>query len=352
MARSVIPTPDQLATLDAWRTSGGGLCLVGPPGEARREMISAALSHMRSGQVRAAHWGRLHPCALPWGGIEAALGHPRLPRVPAALPLRSGQARTAAAAALLLRTRADGELIVVVDDLDRLDPGTAASAHRLVQLPGVHMLMGSTRAPEGIHLSLRVTGQDPPLTPPTASALPLPARHAAGMLALSALPLDPDSLANLLDASRKGLMDALAPLKALGLLGHDDHHTWPVCEDSRELLLDMAPDPIHAHRLLAEVLREQGAHAQVASHLLGAQDPRLLPLAGPPARGAGQGIGNGRGRFPASFVGLRGGGVFLRVGTSGRSRSGVTCALRASITTCAPIPRPAPWCWEPAFAPR
>jgi signal transduction histidine kinase/tetratricopeptide (TPR) repeat protein len=145
------------------------------------------------------------------------------------------------------------------------------------------MLMGSTRAPEGIHLSLRVTGQDPPLTQPTASALPLPARHAAGMLALSALPLDPDSLANLLDASRKGLMDALAPLKALGLVGHDDHHTWPVCEDSRELLLNMAPDPIHAHRLLAEVLREQGAHAQVASHLLGAQDPRLLPLAGPPA---------------------------------------------------------------------
>ncbi len=141
------PVPAVDGAVRAWLSAGGDLALVGPSRSGRTHHVEAAVLEL---QARGVPLVRMQAALPPWAGIEQALRDPSLPGRPVALPAASTVEERARLASLELADRSPGGLAVVVDDLDRLDAGSAAVLEALGQLGRVRILVAGGAAPPWI----------------------------------------------------------------------------------------------------------------------------------------------------------------------------------------------------------
>lgn len=120
-ARVELPLPGVDAAVESWLDSGGVLAVVGPSGSGRSRLVARLRAHLRA-EGRAV----LTMVPGPHAGapLARALVDPALAGPPAALPSYRNAERRALAAARMLLQRAEGELWVLVDDADQIDPVT------------------------------------------------------------------------------------------------------------------------------------------------------------------------------------------------------------------------------------
>jgi signal transduction histidine kinase len=120
-ARVELPLPGVDAAVESWLDSGGVLAVTGPSGSGRSRLIAQLRARLQA-EGRAV----LTVVPGPHAGapLARALVDPDLPGTPAALPSYRSAERRALAAARMLLQRAGGELWVLVDDADQLDPVT------------------------------------------------------------------------------------------------------------------------------------------------------------------------------------------------------------------------------------
>jgi type II secretory pathway predicted ATPase ExeA len=120
-ARVELPLPGVDAAVESWLDSGGVLAVAGPSGSGRSRLVA----RLRA-QLLAEGRAVLTMVPGPHAGapLARALVDPALAGAPAALPSYRNADRRALAAARMLLHRAEGELWVLVDDADQIDPVT------------------------------------------------------------------------------------------------------------------------------------------------------------------------------------------------------------------------------------
>ncbi len=164
LAGAHVPRAAADVALARWAREGGALTLVGPPGAGGRHLLDRWGARLRT---RSAAWVRLARSTDAWGPVAFALQDPALPRPAAALPRGLSEIRRAHAAAALLADRADGPLVVLVDDVDEIDRGTRRVVRALAALDAVSVC-ATARTPSA-EVGVPVTLE--PLTQRAAEAL-------------------------------------------------------------------------------------------------------------------------------------------------------------------------------------
>ncbi len=158
-ARAVhIPRPGLDQALARWNEEGGQLVVTGPAGSGRSHTIEQAITELRA---RGHVWVRLVCHDRPWAGIEQALADPGLPGAPATLPADADPSNRAEAGAEALEERCSSRLAVVVDDLEHLDSGTAATLAALARRGRVSLCVAGEVAPEWAKAPLHLEPMPP-----------------------------------------------------------------------------------------------------------------------------------------------------------------------------------------------
>lgn len=127
-----------------WLAEGGALAITGPQGSGRSHALDGAVVEL---QARGVPWLRLVPSESPWGPVEHALADPGLVRPGVPLPGMPDPIDRAEAAAAALEDRAPAGLSLVVDDVDQLDDGTAATLAALARRRRASILCAGPSAP-------------------------------------------------------------------------------------------------------------------------------------------------------------------------------------------------------------
>ncbi len=140
--RHAVRLPAVDAAVEAWTAGAGPVSFVGPHGAGRtwalEQLEAAALA-----QGRPVLWALPGPHA--GAPIARALADRALPGAPAALPGPRADRRRARAAAAALHARAPAGFAVLVDDVELLDPWSAAVLDALHGLPGVKLASAGIR---------------------------------------------------------------------------------------------------------------------------------------------------------------------------------------------------------------
>ena len=163
-ARSTSTIPGVSDAVATWLDRGGALAFVGAEGTGRSHVVGRIANELAARGTACLHWvGGISP---PWLLVEDGLRSARLPGAPAALPEIADLHRRAEIAARRLAERAHGRLVLLVDDADRLDPGTRETAAILARRGAAVLWTGAT-APPGTERVVALR----PLDLPRAAAL-------------------------------------------------------------------------------------------------------------------------------------------------------------------------------------
>ncbi|MEN0061520.1 MAG: ATP-binding protein [Myxococcota bacterium] len=146
-ARTVfVARPAVEQAVDHWLADGQPLALVGPRGAGRSHQLARIVNELLA---RGVPYATLYASEEPWSGIESALADPSLPGAPVDLPTAADDITRAETAAEALIARAGTRLVLLVDDAEALDPGTAATLEVLTQ-HDVAIVLTTDEAPEGV----------------------------------------------------------------------------------------------------------------------------------------------------------------------------------------------------------
>lgn len=132
------------ARIASWARDGGALSVVGSRGTGRSHSVRRAEVELRaSGKP----FLKLEHSRFPWQAARRALESAVLTGPPAELPDEPDNAMRARLVARLLAERATGPLWILVDDLERHPPETAALLEAIVAQDGLHLLVAGDRPP-------------------------------------------------------------------------------------------------------------------------------------------------------------------------------------------------------------
>ena len=154
--------PAVAAAVQAWRSEGGHLALVGPSGAGRTHLLDALARQLMEAEVC---WIRVQdPSGQPWRAIEWALRDPRLPGPAEALPRHPDAGRRAQAAAAALSRRGPHPIHVLIDDVHRLDPPSLRAFAELARADGVRIACAGVAAPPWAAATCRLPRWSPAAT--------------------------------------------------------------------------------------------------------------------------------------------------------------------------------------------